>query len=188
MGVWTEYCLCCGLEFKQYNTKGFESAWDWDQWKTLSDAKLPDTRWLAQAIGINRFEQAVVLGEYDDYGSFELQGRKFNTVTNFVNDNYEANDDYGIVCHAACLTIVKKYLNTKLSFHVLWPMLLKQQNLGNVLRALNYGVVEKYELQDFDLVEMVQDKNQWMLVDCRKSAKSRNRILKIVRPLVKLLK
>jgi hypothetical protein len=66
-------------------------------------------------------------------------------------------------------------------------MLLKQKNLGNMLTSLKYGSVKKYDNQDFDLPQLVQDHNKWMLENPLKSTKSRDRILKIMKPLAKIL-
>jgi hypothetical protein len=187
MGVWTEFCLCCGLAFDTYNESFLTQVYDEESLKILINTKLPNTRWLHNAIGINRFEKIVPLGQYDDYGGFESKHGIFNTITNIVNENYEKNQDYGIVCHRVCYDIIRKYLFATLSFNVIWPMLLKQKNLGNMLTSLKYGIVKKYDNQDFDLPQLVQDHNEWMLENPLKSTKSRDRILKIMKPLSKIL-
>ena len=196
MGVWTECCICCGLAFEKYNQAYFENSFDGEKLESLENAKLTDTRWLCDAIGINRFEKIIPLGKYDDYGAFEgKHGERnqndlgiFNTVTNFINDNYEEDDDYGVVCHRACFSLVQLTFDVRLSFGVIWPLLLRQ-HYGNVLTSvLDYGVVKEYKGQDFDLLQMVQDKNQWMLANPLKSLKSQRRILKIVKPLARLHK
>jgi hypothetical protein len=194
MGNWDEFCICCGLGFKTFDDdveSRYDPVYDARSIQTLLNAKLPNTNWLHHVIGINRFEELVPLGNYDDYGSFAfaLNHRStFGTVTNFVNDNYKSEDDYGIVCHVACYAILRRYLHITLSYRVLWPILVDQHDLGNVMRSLNYGAVKNYETQDFDFLKMVKDHNQWMLANPLESARSRRRILKIVRPLTKLVK
>ena len=133
----------------------------------------------------NRLEK-IPLGHYDDYGGFASEYGTFNSVTNMVNRNNKSNQDYGIVCHRACHSILKTDLGVTLSFDTVWPNLLKQHNPSNMLTLLNYGTVKMYQNQDFDLVEMVEDHNEWMLENPIKSTKSKERILRIVKPLTHL--
>jgi CRISPR/Cas system CMR-associated protein Cmr5 small subunit len=185
MGVWTEYCICCGLAFDTYTKQFLTEVYDEDNESldTLLYTKFPNTRWLHNAIGIDRFEKIIPLGQYNDYGGFASKYGTFNTVTNIENKNNKPNQDYGIVCHRACYSILKTDLGVTLLFDTIWPKLLKQHNPSNMLASLNYGTVKMYQNQDFDLVKMVEDNNEWMLENPFKSTKSKERILKIVKPL-----
>jgi hypothetical protein len=74
--------------------------------------------------------------------------------------------------------------NYRISFKVLWPLLIKYGDFG-VLKNWDYGVVRNYQQQDFAWEEMVADGNQWMMVNPLMSPKNARRIKKIVKRLRK---
>jgi hypothetical protein len=98
---------------------------------------------------------------------------------------YKYKENYGIVCHKDCYTVLNNYLSYQLLFsHVCrltekWPCILKPMS--------KYGPIVKYIGQDFAFIA-ADTENSYLLKSPLFNKKNRQRIIDIWAPLVNKFK
>ena len=185
MGVWDEMCLVCGgppeapdARIVQETMRDEGSRVDFAAVKAM----LQKTAWLSKFVGIPPSEKPQKLGAYTGYGSFFAGKGAFNGATN-VRDN-EGNLPFGLTCHADCCKHLERALGYKPRFAHIWPILMKQRQVGNYFTNCEYGGISKYWGQGFATARLVVDGKAWMLQSPLHDAKNAQRITAVWRPIV----
>lgn len=194
MGTWHDYCIACGLHFCYPLTLFREEMRERHKGNPdMGDMYSPcktSPMWLEKIIGIDQYEQILDL-TYEDCDTFNVdcygdEAREFYTSTKLT---YDDKKSIGIICHKSCYNILQKYLDYKLKYRDLWPILsvgMSELNKnGNQLDILDYGEVKQYQGQWFEEDDIEEDLNLWMLIDPESTdgGRNRDRIIEICRPL-----
>ncbi len=158
MGQWEEYCTLCGGP--TWGTDGYG----------------PQYEWLNNIIGLSCNGQIERLSHYNGYGAFLMHnGLLFDSKTNATSGN-SSNFTYGVVCHQACKTIFES-----IGHSVTFAQLYKHVGPRGILKHCKkrYVDIKQYQLQNFEIDEVFNNHDQWLLEDPLFTNANRERIMQL---------
>ena len=96
-----------------------------------------------------------------------------------MGKEFELSDEYGVFIHTDCWKYIKDKFKIKLRYSDLPPV---SKTLGRIF-DIKYDDIEKYWQQDFDFVDIVLDKKEYLCSSPLKGDKNISNIKKIIKQL-----
>lgn len=192
MGGSDRFCVICGgphreIDYDTVDTFYYEEKEidDDDEREKLSK-KFPydGYKWLNDLYLITDKDVVIPTSrkDYDDYGSFIINGMTINISSMEFNDERD-KDVRAILCHRWCYKLIKKTFNYGLKYTDLVPYL--ADTCGNLFERDCYFEMGKYIGQFGEPLE-IHDENSWLLDTDNK--RNRARIVAIWAPIIYKIK
>lgn len=132
--------------------------------------------WLDDVVGLTCPSGTVRLVEYDGCGAFTMpNGRIFDSKTNAVTGDSKGVK-HGVVCHHACKNLVES-----LGFPVTFAELYGRVGPAGLLRGCKkrYATISRYHLQNFEMDDVFENHDEWLLADPSLPNTNRARIIRL---------
>jgi hypothetical protein len=108
-----------------------------------------------------------------------FRDKKGNFYRHCTESEYLNPEIYGVFVHTDCWQYIKKEYNINLSFSYL-PLIKKNVSFYKIFDFINYGPIEKYWKQDFDVFLLTADSNDELINSPLKSKLVAKNIKKVI--------
>ena len=183
MGCWDIFCFICGNSCHSLSEDFYDEYLednDEDRSNKGMSNKLKDlydkTKWLESCTLLLENNQVLHGAEERDCSiDFYKDGKHYEHL--FRNSDFTNTKLKGIFLHDDCYQYIKLKYKIELTFNHLPPMNLKADKVFNI----KYGEIEKYQKQDFDYIQVIKDKKQYLCLSPLLNGKNISQINKNIR-------
>lgn len=177
MGCTDIFCAICGAPYHDLRMYELQIR-NMQKWLKKCVLLLPNGD-----IRRNCQEQACY-GEFVDKKGYSFVGSILKSNSQGFFDGSLGQSMNGIFIHEDCYKYVQKTRGIKLRYND-FPCIVDQLNKKSEYNCFNvsYGNIEKYWMQDFDVITMFNDKNHFMIESPLKNEKNAKRIDKVLNQL-----
>jgi len=103
----------------------------------------------------------------------------FQTLNSYQYNEISEKVNCGVFLHTDCWKFIKTHYKINLKYSDL-PAIYKKNEYNKINSKINYGVMEKYWVQDFNFFQVSIDSNEYVCENPLKNLKNQSRIKKIL--------